>query len=291
MTGSGLGCPDWPLCHGRIIPPFEIATLIEYSHRLSASALSLFVLATAVTALIYYRSSSWAVRSSVLGLVFVLLAAGLGGATVLTELMWWVRLVHLGVAEIVVAAMIVAAVFAWRAGRPIPKGRSEVRTSPLFDRLVFASLIGVFAIVISGSYIVGYGAGSSCDTWPLCRGSLFPEGIPFAVHMGHRYVAGLIGLLVLYTSYVGWRERRSRPDVAWGAVILAIAFLAQVLTGALTVWAGFSAEMKAAHLSVATVVWMALVYMAATAYVPKGFDARQTKRGTINISQLEGLRH
>lgn len=290
VTGSGLGCPDWPLCQGRIIPPLEFETLIEYSHRLSASALSLFVLATAVMALLYYRSSKWAVRSSILGLVFVIAAAGLGGATVLTELMWWVRLVHLGVAEIVVAAMIVAAVFAWRARRPVVDNNSGVRTSPGLDRLLAASLVGVFIIIISGSYIVGYGAGSSCASWPLCRGSLFPEGAPFAVHMGHRYVAGLIGLLVLYTSYVGWRGRASRPDIAWSAVILAIAFLVQVLVGALTVWAGFSAEMKAVHLSVGTLVWMALVYMAATAYVPMGFEARQAELGVTNISQLEGLR-
>ena len=290
VTGSGLGCPDWPLCHGRIIPPLEFATLIEYSHRLSASVLSLFVLATAVTALLYYRSSRWAVRSSILGLVFVIAAAGLGGATVLTELMWWVRLVHLGVAEIVVAAMIVVAVFAWRARGPVADNKGSVQTAPGFDRLVIASLIGVFIIIISGSYIVGYGAGSSCASWPLCRGSLFPEGAPFAVHMGHRYVAGLIGLLVLYTSYVGWRGRASRPDIAWSAVILAMVFLLQVLVGALTVWAGFSAEMKAAHLSVATLVWMALVYMAATAYVPRGFEARQAELGVTSMSQLEGLR-
>ena len=80
------------------------------------------------------------------------------------------------------------------------------------------------------------------------------------------------------------------PEVAWSAVILATAFLVQVLAGALTVWAGFSAEMKAAHLSLATLVWMALVFMAAMTYVPKGFEARETERGMTNISQLEGLR-
>ena len=36
---SGLGCPDWPLCHGQIIPPIEFHTLIEYSHRLNGSVL------------------------------------------------------------------------------------------------------------------------------------------------------------------------------------------------------------------------------------------------------------
>ena len=39
VTESGLGCPDWPLCQGRLIPPLETSAIIEYSHRLVASAL------------------------------------------------------------------------------------------------------------------------------------------------------------------------------------------------------------------------------------------------------------
>ena len=39
VTGSGLGCPDWPLCHGGFLPPPELEAVIEYSHRLVASAL------------------------------------------------------------------------------------------------------------------------------------------------------------------------------------------------------------------------------------------------------------
>ena len=40
VTGSGLACPDWPLCNGSIIPAFEYHVLIEYSHRLSAAIVS-----------------------------------------------------------------------------------------------------------------------------------------------------------------------------------------------------------------------------------------------------------
>ena len=36
VTGSGLGCPDWPLCYGKIIPPMNYHTLIEWGHRWSS---------------------------------------------------------------------------------------------------------------------------------------------------------------------------------------------------------------------------------------------------------------
>ena len=29
VTGSGLGCPDWPLCHGQLLPSLDVATIIE----------------------------------------------------------------------------------------------------------------------------------------------------------------------------------------------------------------------------------------------------------------------
>src|SRR3990172_2934068 len=40
VTGSGLGCPDWPTCFGRFIPPNDIKAQIEYSHRFWASAIT-----------------------------------------------------------------------------------------------------------------------------------------------------------------------------------------------------------------------------------------------------------
>src|SRR5258706_959747 len=38
VSGSGLGCPDWPLCHGQFLPGLDVATRIEWFHRFIAIA-------------------------------------------------------------------------------------------------------------------------------------------------------------------------------------------------------------------------------------------------------------
>ncbi|TMF52344.1 MAG: protoheme IX farnesyltransferase, partial [Chloroflexi bacterium] len=50
VSGSGLGCPDWPLCHGRVLPPLDLHAIIEYSHRTAASLTSTLVVLTAAVA-------------------------------------------------------------------------------------------------------------------------------------------------------------------------------------------------------------------------------------------------
>ena len=272
VTGSGLGCPDWPLCHGQLIPPFDFATLLEYSHRLSASLLGVLVLGTAITVLLRYRHIKWGKNSILTALALVFVAAILGGATVLTELAWWLRLIHLGVAEVAVAALVIAVVVSWRVGAP-KQDDSDAGAEAGASKLINAALIGVFLLILSGSYIVGAGYGSSCGTWPLCNGSLFPEGRAYIEHMGHRYFAAIIGLLVLAVAYKAWQLRFSLPSVGWSGALLFLAFAAQILVGALTVWLGFTPEIKAIHLSMATLVWIALVFVAALAYVPQRFPA------------------
>src|SRR5437868_7923146 len=48
ITGSGLGCGEhWPLCNGKLLPPLDLPTLIEYGHRLAAALVSVLVSALA----------------------------------------------------------------------------------------------------------------------------------------------------------------------------------------------------------------------------------------------------
>lgn len=272
VTGSGLGCPDWPLCHGQLIPPFDFATLLEYSHRLSASLLGVLVLGTAIIVLLRYRHIKWGKNSILTALALVFVAAILGGATVLTELAWWLRLIHLGVAEVAVAALVIAVVVSWRVG-VANRDDADVRVEAGANKLIISALVGVFLLILSGSYIVGAGYGSSCGTWPLCNGSLFPEGRAYIEHMGHRYFAAIIGLLVLAVAYKAWQLRFRLPSLGWSGALLFLAFAAQILVGAFTVWLGFTPEIKAIHLSMATLVWIALVFVAALAYMPQRFNA------------------
>ncbi len=289
VTDSGLGCPDWPLCHGRLIPPFDSATLIEYSHRLSASVVGLLVLATAVLAWTVHRSVSWIVLPSALGLVLVFVAAALGGATVLTELAWGWVLVHLAVSEGVVACMVVATVAGWNAqASPSHQDEGPVYDSR-FNKLLLAALVGTFVLVLSGSYMVGYGAGSSCATWPLCRGSAFPGGEPYLIHMAHRYFAALVGVLIVATAVSAWSRRAWRPSLGWLGLALGSVFGAQVAVGAVMVWTGFGQEMKALHLSMATMVWIALVFLAAVVYTPQRFEIRSVEASSRRISTAERL--
>ncbi|HCL29788.1 MAG TPA: hypothetical protein DIC52_15280, partial [Candidatus Latescibacteria bacterium] len=159
VTDSGLGCPDWPLCHGRLIPPFELHTLIEYSHRLSASTLGFLVLAATI---IVWRDpwrSTLAVGATTGALILVGVAAVLGGITVLTELAWWVVLFHLGIAEGVVASLVIAAVAGWRGGPVLEPARDDI-FSLRMRWLTGLALGGTLLLILSGSYMVGRGFGS-----------------------------------------------------------------------------------------------------------------------------------
>ena len=278
VTDSGLGCPDWPLCYGQIIPPFSVPTLIEYSHRLSASVLSLFVAATAVLSWLHFRDNPVVLRSAIAGLVLVIVAALLGGVTVLTELAWWVVLFHLGIAELLLACLIVTAISGWNGNRASIPGFTS-RPSPTSERLAIAAVVGSFILILSGSFMVGYGAGTSCATWPLCRGSFWPsDAAAYLIHMGHRYVAALVGLIVLAAA---WRVIRTLPDnppARIAAVGVIVAFAVQIVVGAAVIWTAFGADFRAVHLSAATLVWALLITMVGLMYMPQQNTVAATLR-------------
>src|SRR4051794_33786142 len=47
LTGSGLGCPDWPKCYGQVVAPLEYHAVIEYGNRLLTGFVGFAVIAAA----------------------------------------------------------------------------------------------------------------------------------------------------------------------------------------------------------------------------------------------------
>ena len=160
-------------------PSFEFHTLIEYTHRLVASSTGLIVLATAVTAAWNQRRLNSLVAILAVTVFLVGVAGALGGATVLTELHPDLRTLHLATAQAIFALLMVSLVWGYRT-RTAPAQRDD----KLFS-WASAAAIATFVVILSGSYIVGRGAGSVCPSWPLCDSGLTPNVSLGWLHLLH----------------------------------------------------------------------------------------------------------
>jgi cytochrome c oxidase assembly protein subunit 15 len=246
ITGSGLGCgDDWPVCHGRLFPSFDdLATLIEWNHRLVAAIVStLVVLVAGVTWWERRRARSTEQsapgRAGYLALGLLVVQVLLGAVTVKLELPPWTVILHLG------TALALFAVLLWVAlGAPARR--------PGTAALVAAGL--GFVTVLFGGLTANLGAATACVGFPLCNGQLVPAGNYLQhIHWTHRVLAyGLVVYLLV------WALRSRRPGAA---VVLGLVVL-QVVVAATMVLLTVPQSLQAAHAAVGAAVWGALVVVA-----------------------------
>src|SRR5437773_1487142 len=113
VTGSGLGCPDWPLCHGRPYPAADVHSIIEYSHRTVGTVTGILLIVTVVSAWIVFRRTRPVVAWLATGSLVAIAAEGaIGGVVVANELAPWLVLVHLGLAMIILGCLLATAILA-----------------------------------------------------------------------------------------------------------------------------------------------------------------------------------
>ena len=287
VSGSGLGCPDWPLCHGHLLPPLQLHVLIEYSHRTVASLASALIVATAAYAWVRLRGRRDLLTPATVAVGLLGVQVALGGITVLLELPPEIVLAHLATAMALLGAVSVTATRAALPPPPRPSPGGEERL-PLpdrdYDRIalrwVRAAAAGTFVLILTGSLVVGSGASSACAGWPLCGGGLDLafDRLPL-IQLLHRGVALLVGALVVASLLVVLaRHARNRALRATAALTIT-ALAVQVAVGAAVVRLHLPAALRGLHLALAAGVWAGTVVLTVLVRRPPLTSAVATPSG------------
>ncbi len=265
VTDSGLGCPDWPLCYGQLIPPLDSAAIIEYGHRMFAAVVSAVIVATAAVAWTRHRANRLITIPMVAVLPLLLLQIGLGAITVILELPPMIVLVHLSTAMILLALVIIAsltAVYDQEPNSPVRRRTVDRATSNVGLRLVYWTGAALFVLLMSGAFVRASGATWICAGFPLCNGELMFGNRLIDIHMLHRFVAILVGSLLIFTVWRIASERNSPRRLTVAAVLVCIAIAFQISIGIWAVSTQAPALLRGLHVAGSAGVWSAYVSFA-----------------------------
>ncbi|MEK7216523.1 MAG: heme A synthase [Chloroflexota bacterium] len=258
VSGSGLGCPDWPLCHGGVVPPPDIAAIIEFSHRFIAGADSLLILGVVGLTLASRRNEP---RLMAPGILVPLLLAGqivLGAVTVLLELPPYVVLVHLALAMAILGLLVWMSVQASSrravGGLTLNDGRGFVRWTAVAVALAFV-------LAMTGALVRASGASWACIGFPACNGEFAPFGrnLLTDLQLVHRLLAYLTAGVLLVVLVSGWRRRVAYPGLDKALVALGVTLGAQIVIGAAAVSTDLPAVLRGLHVAGAAAVWSSAV--------------------------------
>ena len=249
---SGLGCPDWPACHGQLVAGGHHA-LVEEFHRWVAAVLVLGVVGLALMVFRGYRHERGLTRPVVWMLALLALQVVLGGVTVLLRNVAWTVVAHYGGAALLVASITLVAVrLAFPTAEPAPHDS--------FSRLVGWFVALSFGLLLAGSTLSNAGSDSACGHgYPLCNGSLLPSlNHLVVIALIHRVWAGALLVLALWVLFRSRRDRAGVAPIKWAAAAVLILYCVLAALGFVIVGVSDSNATEVLHSSIGSLTWVAL---------------------------------
>lgn len=271
-TGSGMGCPDWPTCFGRWIPPTEISQLppnyqeiygaklkgevefnavktwIEYVNRLLGAFTGFLVLATLVASFSYLRRDKPVFWGSLAAFLLIGANGWLGSRVVASELAQYMITLHLLLAVLVVFSLLFVLV---RSGAVIRVSQTDNRLNRATRWLLPALLIVSIGQIVLGAQVrdalnevvqqIGY---AQRDKW---IGNLDWR---FYVHRSFSLV-----VLALHIGFVYQLRKIAQSGVVAKLTnALIVLVVAEVTTGVIMAYFGVPAAAQPVHLFLAVVI-------------------------------------
>lgn len=261
LTGSGLGCPTWPRCYGKIYPPLQTHALIEFSNRMITVPVSIAALVAFGLAFRRRPYRRDLMRLSTLLPLGVLAQAVLGGLTVRGQLDYGWVMAHFALSMLVLAA---AVALAWRATfesdvRPPERPLARDRTLALCARASVAlgalTIFAGTAATAAGPY-AGGSPGQKINRLDFDgRGTM-----DFVIHR-HAEIAFVFGLVAVGVWWLArWRE--ADESVRLYATITCWLIALQGAVGLVQYETHLPSELVWVHVSLAALTWLSVLWTA-----------------------------
>jgi cytochrome c oxidase assembly protein subunit 15 len=290
LTGSGLGCPDWPKCYGRAYPPLNTHALIEFSNRVITAPVSIAAGAAwlaAVRRRPYRRDLVWLGALLPLG---VIAQAVLGGFTVRGALDYGWVMGHFALSMLILLA---AVILLWRALHE-PEQRPGDRERPALsarrgvgDRTLIWALRGLagFGALTIFAGTAATAAGPHAGGSPgqrINRLNFDGRGtMDFVIHR-HAEIAFVFSLASVALWWFA-RRRGAAPSVQRPLTVLCVLLALQGAVGLDQYATHLPTEMVWVHVGLACCAWLAVLWAACAA-------GPLAPRGAVNAPEraLEG---
>ena len=252
LTGSGLGCENWPRCGETVFPEKDFHAYVEFGNRVVGFLVGLTALVAAAAA--WRAGVRGRLFAATLGLPFLVLAQGiLGGITVVFELH---PLIVMGHFLLSLAAVALAILVLFGAHR-LARGEAEPVTLPVWIRRLTLVLLPVaLVVVVTGAFVTAAGPHSGGED--IQRLGSLEDAI--WLHVRATAVFG-VGFLVLLASLLR-RRARARTASAVAVGVFAVLVL-QMVVGEIQWRNQLPWWLVLVHVVLATTVWAGMVSLAA----------------------------
>jgi cytochrome c oxidase assembly protein subunit 15 len=275
LTGSGLGCPHWPRCYGKLLPPISTHALIEFSNRALSGLVGVL---TGVVAVLSFTRRPYRRDLAILAVTLplgVVAQAVLGGYTVREHLAPGFVMAHFSLSMII---LIAAVALAWRATfEPGTRPRTP-------DRVAVWSVRGLLPLaaltIFAGTATTAAGPhAGGAPGQRIHRLDFKGAGtLTWVVHQ-HATVAAVFGVATIGVWYL-LRRRAAPQSVIEPVMILGVLLAAQGLIGSVQYELSLPSDMVWVHVVLATISWLTVLWAVAAAgqLVPRSASVSDLER-------------
>ncbi|MDQ3897270.1 MAG: COX15/CtaA family protein [Actinomycetota bacterium] len=271
LTGSGLGCPDWPTCaQNRVVAPWEYHAMVEFVNRTITGLVSVAVMLAVLGSLVRIprrRDLLWLSVGLVAGVIGQIV---LGGLTVLFELRPGFVMAHFLLSMALLAN---AVVLHHRTGRPAGPTRPAVGRDLMgLGRLAVAS---AGLVVFLGTVVTSSGPHG---------GDEHAERLPFVLTDVARLhgIAVMLFLAVTVVILVRLRRAGVDPGILRRSEVLLVVLVAQAAIGYVQYFSGVPALLVGFHIAGAAAVWIAVLRLHLALSVPVRRPGLDGGDGTVD---------